>query len=441
MIKNKYGIFFCFMMALSLKNFVYAEQEKKPLITIQEVTSPKGLKAWLVEDHSIPVVSMQISFEGGALLDPKDREGLSAVMASMMTEGAGPYTQETYFEYTQDYAIDLAFDSTDDAFNIGFRTTREHLDRSIQFLKTTLYQTHFNEKELKKIKDAYRVQLENLIKTPEYIAGEAMDKMLFKGHPYERSKAGSIESIRKIQRTDLQSLKQKQLKKNYLTVGVCGDITAKELQSKLDDLFADLGEEDLLSSIKRVDLPKEPSTQIIKNKRPQSTVIFAQPSLPSHSPDYIKVMLLNKVLGEGFSSRLMRALRIEGGLVYGVNTSPISKKYADVFMINFASDNQKVRQAIEMTKQQIVLLREKGLTQEEFDYAKESLKSGYALRFNSSLNIASMVLAYQRLGLPIDYADKREHLINAVTLEEMNAFAKAFLMPERLSYVVVGEPQ
>lgn len=417
-----------------------AKGAKKSLVVIKEVISPKGIKAWLVEDHSIPVVSINASFDGGALLDPLGKEGLALVTSAMMTEGAGPYTQATFFDYTADNAIDLGFSANQDYFVITMRTTRDTLDKSFDLLKTTLYETRFPLKELKKIKDGYMVQLDNLKKDPDYIAQQALSKVLYKGHPYERSMSGSKASLEKIKPSDLFSFRNKQFKKNLLTVGVCGDITEQELAKKLDDLFGHLSSEDVLKGIKSVDLPSQTSTHTVINKRPQSTVQFAQPSILSNSPDYIKVMILNKILGEGFSSRLMQRLRVEGGLVYSVGTAPSSRTYSQVLFGSFAADNQNVKKALRFAREEIQKLRDKGIVAKELDDAKTSLQGGYALRFSNSLAIASIATSYQQMELPIDYVTQRADRINAVTLDEVNAFAKTFLKPEDLTFVIVGEP-
>jgi zinc protease len=418
-----------------------AKSAKKPLVVIKEVISSKGIKAWLVEDHSIPVVSMNASFDGGALLDPLGKEGLALLTSAMMTEGAGPYTQETFFDYTADHAIDLGFGATEDYFVVTIRTTRDNLDKSFDLLNTALYETRFPEKELKKAKDGYIVQLDNLEKDPDYIAQQALSKILYKGHPYERSMSGSKTSLQKIKTSDLFSFRKKQFKKNLLTIGVCGDITEQELSQKLDDLFGSLPSEDVLKGIKPVLMPRQGSTHTIINKRPQSTVQFAQPSILSSSPDYIKVMILNKILGEGFSSRLMKRLRVEGGLVYSVGSVPSSRKYVNVLFGSFAADNQNVNKAIRFAREEIQKLRDEGIVSKELDDAKTSLQGGYALRFSNSLAIASIAAAYQQMELPIDYVDQRADRINAVTLDEVNAFAKTFLKPEELTFVTVGEPR
>lgn len=439
MINIKKAIFAFIFLSMSSVSVCTAGSLQKPLVVIKEVVSSKGIKAWLVEDHSVPVVSMSFGFDGGGLLDPKGKEGLSEIMAHMMTEGAGSYTQEAYFAYVEDHAIQLNFDASDDAFSVNLRTTKENLDKSIKLLKTTLYETHFKEKNLKKVKDSYLVQLDNLLKNPSFIAGDAMDKILFKDHPYGRSHVGTKQTIRSFQPKDLFQQKSKQFKKNYLTIGVCGDITVDDLKARLDDLFGDLGEEDLLKSIPHIHIPEESAYKTIYNNRPQSTVLFAQASIPANAPDYVKVMILNKVLGDGFGSRLMQTMRVDGGLVYSVSTDSIGKKYTNVYLGSFASDNKNVKQAVDMVKDQIRLIRDKGITQKELDNAKDALKGGYVLRFNSSLSIAAIALAYQKLALPIDYPDVREARINAVTLDDVNRFAKEFFKPDQLIFVVVGQ--
>ena len=88
---------------------------------VQEVTSPGGIKAWLIEDHSMPLIAVGIGFHGGSELDPVGKEGLATFVSDTLDEGAGELSSREFQQRLNDLSIDFGFNAGIDDFtgNMG----------------------------------------------------------------------------------------------------------------------------------------------------------------------------------------------------------------------------------------------------------------------------------------------------------------------------------
>src|SRR5437763_8851393 len=107
-------------------------------MTIERVTSPGGIEAWLVEDHTLPVVAIRFAFPGGAALDPAGKGGLAAMAASLLDEGAGPYDTAAFKSRLEDHVIDLRFEAGRDEIGGGLRTLKANLEEAVELLRAAL---------------------------------------------------------------------------------------------------------------------------------------------------------------------------------------------------------------------------------------------------------------------------------------------------------------
>lgn len=433
-------IFFSILCILHMP--ISATAEIAEQIKIQEVISPKGIKAWLVEDHTLPILTMNFGLEAGSRYDQNGKEGTEKLFLSMLIEGAGPYNTEQFDAVLQDKAINLSFNSSEDYLVGMFRTTIEHKKEALQVLKEVLYHPRFGQEEFNKVKSRYLAHLPNLRKRPEFIANKALDNVVFGSHPYHRDESGSETSIKRITLEDIKNFGKQNLTRDRLMVGVCGAITARELAVLLDDVFGELPiENPHKEKFQPAQLNIDGSLQIIESPHPQSTVVFSQKGLPITDKNFRKVQVLLQILGDGLPSRLLQEIRVKRGLIYTLSLGSQNYQLADLISGQMASDNAHVAEAIKVLKEEWAKIRDKGITSQELEDAKTNLIGGYPLNFTSSGSIAGVLQSYLLYGFDKDYIVRREKEIRSLNLEEVNAFAKEFFKPEGLTFVVVGKPQ
>lgn len=409
-------------------------------VDIQEVVTPKGIKAWLVEEHSIPFTALEIRFRGGTSLDAPGKRGATNLMTGLIEEGSGDLDARAFARKLEALAASATFDVSDDSLLISSRFLTENRDEVIELLRTTLLEPRFDQDAIDRVRAQVISSLKSDEKDPNRLAGQNLAQTIYGDHPYATDGEGSIESVSALTRDDLIQAHKGALALDRIYVGAVGDITPEELTVLLDRLLGDLPETGAPFP-GPADVTIEGGTTVINFETPQSVALFAQKGIPRDDPEFFEAYILNRILGGGgFESRLMTEVREKRGLTYGVYSFLVPKDLAAVYMGSVASANDRIAEAIDVIQDEWTRAAEEGVTEEELEAAKTYLTGAYPLRFEGNGQIAGILVGMQMEGLPIDYIATRNDKVNAVTLEKINDFARRFLDPEGLRFTVVGEP-
>ena len=410
-------------------------------VEIQHVVSDTGIEAWLVEEHSLPMIVLKAGWEGGALKDPEGKEGLTMMMTGLLNEGAGEYDSQAFQAKLDDLAIQLGFDASQDDVDVSLKTLTENRDEAIRLLKLSLKRARFDPEAIERIRAQMKVNLQRREQDPAKKAYEAWYDAALPGHLYARPSGGTAESIDSITREQIAAAQMHVLGRNNLHVSVVGDITADELKILLDDVFSELPEVAILGDELNTEVKVGAQILITERDNPQSIVVFGGPGLLRDDPDFIPAFVMNYVLAGGsFSSRLMIEVREKRGLAYSVGANFYPLDHVGLFLGQVATQNERVGDSLAIIKRELGLMAQKGVTAEELANAKTYLTGSYPLRFDSNEKIANQLLALQMGGLNIDYVVKRNGLINAVTQEDIARVARRLLHPDELIISIVGKP-
>ncbi|UWR02614.1 insulinase family protein [Ruegeria conchae] len=409
-------------------------------IKIQEVTSPGGITAWLVEDHSIPFTALEMRFRGGTSLDDPDKRGAVYLMSGLIEEGAGDMDVRTYARELEALAASFSYRATDDTVSISTRFLTENRDDVVNLLRTTIHEPRFDQDAIERVRGQVLSGLKSDQTDPNDIAGRSFAAMAYGDHPYATDGKGTIESVSGLTRDDIIAAYQNVFAKDRLYVGAVGDITAEELGTLLDTLLVDLPATGKAIPDK-ADVKIDGGISVVEFNTPQSVALFGQKGIDRDDPDFFAAFILNHILGGGgFESRLMHEVREKRGLTYGVSTFLVPKDLASVYLGSVSSANDRIADAVNVIRDEWARAASEGFTQEELDDAKTYLTGAYPLRFDGNGQIAGIMVGMQMEDLPIDYIATRNDKVNAVTLEEINRVAAEFLDPEGLHFTVVGKP-
>lgn len=409
-------------------------------IDIREVTSPGGIKAWLVEERSIPFIALELRFKGGTSLDAPGKRGATLLMTALLEEGSGGLDSQGFAEARDALAAEFEFDAYDDAVAVSARMLTENRDAAVALLKLALTEPRFDPDAVERV----RGQVVSIIRSdetdPNAIASRSFDMQAFDGHPYGSSRNGTLESIAAITRDDLVAAHEAVMAKDRVYVSAVGDITEAELGALLDELLDDLPATGApMPPVAPNDLTG--GVTVIDYASPQSVVVFGQEGIKRDDPDFFAAYLLNQILGgSGFGARLMDEVREKRGLTYGIYTYLAPMDLAETWQGGFSSANEKVAEAIAVVRDEWARVAAEGVTAEELEAAKTYLTGSYPLRFDGNGPIADILVGMQVDGLPASYVTDRNSYIEAVTLEDIKRVAERLMKPEDLRFVVVGQP-
>ncbi len=420
---------------------VFAALPARAGVEIKEVTTPGGVEAWLVEDHSIPFVALELRFRGGASLDAPGKRGAVNLMTGLLEEGAGELDARAFAREVEALAASFSYRAQADSISISARFLSENRDQALTLLRETLVNPRFDQDAIDRVRDQVISGIQSDEKDPEEIAGRSFQSLVFGDHPYGSSLNGTQDTVTALTRDDLLEAHAATLARDRLYVSAVGDITEEELAVILDTLLGDLPETGApLPGDAELNLPG--GTKVVDFATPQSIATFAQPGIDRDHPDFFAAFVLNHILGGGgFESRLMHEVREKRGLTYGVYSFILNRDGADVWMGRVASANDRVAEAVEVIGAEWERIRTEGVTEQELDDAKTYLTGAYPLRFDGNGTIANIMVGMQMDGLGTDYISTRNDKVNAVTLEDVKRVAQDFLDPARLTFVVVGQPE
>lgn len=409
-------------------------------VDIQEVVSPGGINAWLVEENSIPFVALEIRFKGGASLDPKNKRGATNLMTGLIEEGAGNLDARGFAEARDALAASFEFDVWDDALSVSVKFLNENQDEAVTLLREALVNPRFDEDAVERVRGQVLSGIRSDATDPNTIANRTFDAMIYGDHPYASSREGTLESVGALTRDDIVAAHRAILARDRIYVGASGDISTEELGALLDDLLGGL-------PATGAPLPDdvepfiEGGLTIVPFETPQSVALFGHEGIPRDDPDFFAAFVVNEIFGgNGRQSRLSLEVREERGLTYGVGSYLVNYDYADMLLGRFASANDRVAEAIDVVKDEWAKIAAEGVTQTELEEVKTYLTGAYPLRFDGNGRIARILVGMQTIGLTPDYITTRNEQVNAVTLGDVKRVAKRIYQPDNLHFIVVGTP-
>ena len=409
-------------------------------IDIQEVTSPGGVNAWLVEDHAIPFVALEMRFRGGASLDLPGKRGATYLMMGLLEEGTGDLDSRGFAREVERLAADFDYDATDDDVSISARFLTEDRDQAIDLLRRSIVEPSFNQAAIDRVRAQISSSIASDLKDPQALASQAFDRAAFGDHPYAVPVEGTLGSVEGLTRDDLIAAHSNALARDRVYVAAVGDITAEELGQILDELLGGLPETGAPAA---EDAPYnlEPGVTVVPYETPQSVALFAQPGMERDDPDFLAAFVVNTIFGAGgFEARLMNEVRVKRGLTYGIYSYLLPKEHADLFIGQLSSANDRIAEAVDVIGAEWQRMADSGVTADELEEAKTYLTGAYPLRFDGNGRIANILVGMMIDGFPIDYVQTRNDQVNALTLEEVNRVAAELFQPEALSFVVGGQP-
>ncbi|WP_178130710.1 pitrilysin family protein [Reyranella sp. CPCC 100927] len=414
-------------------------------IDIKTLTTPAGIKLWLVEDRTAPVIAISFSFEGGSAQDPAGKEGLAQLAASLLDQGAGPYDAAAFKGRQEDIAARLSFGVSVDRFSGSVRMLREYREQSIDLLRLALTEPRLDADSIQRLQRQFVSGLKQAEQSPGSVANRTLLKAVFGSHPYGRPADGTVAGIEAITVDDLRQQVKRQFARDRLRLAVVGDVTEAEIVALVDRAFGSLP-----ATTGPADVPKwtpqasRPGgrTLVVAREVPQSVALIAMPSLKRDDPDWYAATIMNHVLGGGgFSGRLMNEVREKRGLAYGAYSRLSTYRQAGLLIASVGTANERVAESVKIIREQLALMATDGITEAELADAKTYLNGALALTLDSTKSIAGLLLSMQVDGLAPDHMTRRKELIDRVTLADVKRIAQRVLQLDATVTAVVGKPQ
>lgn len=413
------------------------------VLDVQEIKSKNGVKAWLVEDHTVPVVSIRFMFKGaGAVNDPEDKQGLSQILSNTLDEGAGDLDSKAFQEKLNDHSISLGFQSSRDDFGGAVKTLTKYRGEALDLLALALTSPRFETDAVSRMVESNLVRIRSSMTDPEWMNARLSNALIYKGHPYALNTGGTLSSLKKITPDDLRQKFKTQLAQDNLMITVAGDMTAAEVSSMIDKVFGQLPETAQVKKLDDFKFSDATETYLYKQDIPQTVISMMIPGISHADPEYHAAEVMGFVLGSsGFGSRLTEEIREKRGLTYGIYSGLNELEHSAVLSVGTATRNDKAQEVIQLTKDVMIGMRDTQISDKELADAKSYLIGSVALQMTSTDRISAILMGLLSENLPADYMERRAQAIENLTTEDILKVSKRILKPENLKIILVGNPK
>ena len=401
---------------------------------VKEITADDGkIKAYVMEEHSLPLVAMSFGFaKSGQAYENKEGTGL--LIDSVLLDGTKQHTRQELRDFMKEKGIKVGVSVSADRMDFSLSYVKQFEQEATEILKEILYEPLFADSDLDLARRQLAVARQQQLENPQYYLGKLIDKHFYKEHPYGRDNIPEEEKLKAISGDDIRAYMKDSMTKDRLAIGIAGDITEAEAVALMEKVFKglqDSGDERELPKLE-ADFTEEKQVDTLDFSK-QSFVYMMGKGIKRLDDDFYPLYLADYIFGgSGLNSRLNKAVREKEGLTYGIYSYFSNTDAINLWQIAFSATPENAAKAIEVADGEYRRFYNEGVSAEELNLAKESLLSAFNLRFASLFNIAEMlrIMMVEKLG--VDFLEKRQDMVRAVTLEAVNDAIKR-KMPKQLN--------
>ena len=423
------GIFFVVALAAPLRAGVVPKRS----------VLDNGIVLLTSEQKALPMVSIELLIDAGSRYDAPNQEGLANLVAKLLTYGTKRRTALQINETLDFLGASLSTGCSDDFASVSMTILKKDLTTGLELLGDVLINSTFSQQEIERQKQSVIASIKARDESPGDIAQRRFAAALFPQSPYGRPVEGTETSVKGIQQKSLREFYERYYHPNRSILAMVGDVSDQESTQALNQAFrswrkGEPGGKRLVPSVIG-------SSQVIRVNKDltQANIMMGHEGVPRNHPDYYAIQVMNYILGGGgFSSRAMDSIRNERGLAYSVYSHFGAEKSHGTFVFVMQTKNDTAEEAIRIAREEIRRMREQPVTDPELDDAKNYLTGSFPLRLDTNHKVASFLAQVEFFQLGLDYPDRYADLIRKVIREDVQRVAKAYLHPEKLITVVVG---
>lgn len=412
---------------------------KIPLGKPYRTVLKNGPVAYVAVDSSLPMVTIEANIRYGSLEDPEEKHGIGTLMSRLLrTGGTEKFSADSLDALVDLLAMKFSFSQSESHINFKATFLSEYKDTALQVMEQMFYHPSFQPEKIEKEKAILKEYIRHRFVNPGPALNAAYHKLM-----YPQSSAArliSANSLDSISRDDLIALHQKVFKKRDIVLAASGKFDREEMISGINRVFKPYSK-DKKKSLPKIDIAPKHQGLVIDKKINQAYVRMGLPLFKRPHKDYYPVSVLNIILGGGgFTSRLATKIRSDEGLTYSIySNSESNYLYPGTIYIDFYTKTESFPRAVTLVLEEVRKIREEGITEQELKNAKAMLVSQLPSMFRSPEDIVSTYAMNEFFGRSPDHYTKYSKTIRNLSKKDVEAAARKYLDPSKLTYTVVGD--
>jgi zinc protease len=403
-------------------------------------TLANGLRVVIFDDDRIPLCSFRLAFMSGDAGDPAELKGLTTAMTSLVTEGTTEHTSAELAEKIERLGASLSASSSHDFSVVAASALSMYRGEVLELMAETAFAPIFPENELALYRQNTLENLKFQRSQPNFLAGEQTARLLYGKHPYG-TVSPSPADIEKITREHLERRRGEVFLPNNAVFIAVGDVQKDQFLMELEDLFGDWepGDRHVHDDPEFPNRSDRTLTIVDRPGSAQANIVLANPAIRRDDPDYFPVIVMNQILGAGASSRVFMNLREEKGYTYGAYTRLDTKRFGGHFEATAEVRTAVTGASLKEFFYELERIRDEAVLQGELDDAKNFLTGVFPIRAETQEGLTNLILNQELYGLPHDYLQTYRENVDAITAEDVQRVANAYVLPAASAMVIVGD--
>jgi len=404
-----------------------------------------GLELRVIERHDLPIVTFDLVVKSGETLTPKGKEGLGSIAASLVDEGTKTRDALQVAGELAEIGASLAATGSLESTTVSLTTLTRHLDKALELYTDVLLNASFPDKELNRLKLQRLAQLKARADDAEQTADAVFPRLVYGvDHPYGRPDLGTPRSVQSITRDDAIAFYRRIMVPGNAVLVVVGDVRTDAVAASLETRLRTWapGPVPQPPSLAMTPVPLDRRTIYLIDKRAaaQSVLTIGKIGASRRSPDFFALTLMNAILGGQFVSRINMNLREEKGYSYGAESSFSFLRGPGPFEAGGPVQTAVTKESlVELLKELTDITGSRPVTEAELAFAKQRIVQGFPSRFETTFGVAGQVAILVADELPDDEFDHYQSRIEAVARADVDRVARAYITPEKMAILVVGD--
>jgi predicted Zn-dependent peptidase len=433
----------CTQQQADYKSLKYPKLQDIKVPDVEQVTLDNGMRLVLLEDHELPLINMSVLIRTGSVYEPAEKIGLASITGEVMrTGGTASKTGDELDEELESIAASVETDIGLTSGSASMSVLKQDLDKGLSILADVLMNPTFREDKIQLAKMQVHSTISRRNDSVGAVAGREFDKLIY-GLKSVYARHEEHATIAAISRDDLVNFHRKYFGPNNAMLAVWGDFDAKQMIEKIEQAFDTWERVDLqLPEVPKVRYDFRKTVNVVrKDDVNQSNVYMGHIGGLRSDPDYFALIVMNRILGGGFTSRLFRNVRSREGLAYSVfGAYSANFQYPGEFYVGCQTKSESTVRAIRAMIREVEKMRENEVTDEELALAKDSFLNSFVFNFDTKGEVVNRLMTYEYFGYPTDFLQKTKTNVEKVTKADVLRVARKHLHPDKLQILAVGRP-
>lgn len=419
-----------------------AENGDLKLPPFRKMVLDNGVTLLLMEQHEVPIISLNFIVQSGSAADPEGKEGTASATAALLRKGTKSRAADQISNELDFVGGQLDADATFDYSNGTAEFVKKDIAKGLDLLADIVLNPTFPQDEVTKLLKQRVDEIKAAKDEAQAVINNYFRAYLYGSHPLGRPSKGDEKSIAAITRADILNFYQTWYSPRNTILSVVGDFDTTVMEQTLRAKFGDWKPTTETKKTKLIDAQPVAGKKLLLVDKPDSTQTFFQIGnlgISRTNPDRVFIQVINTLFGGRFTSMLNTELRIKTGLTYGARSSFVQHQTPGPFVISTYTRNETTEKAIDMTLEILKRLHEKGVSEEDLKSAKAYLKGQFPPTIETSDQLADLLAQLEFYGLDASDVNGYYAKVDSMTMADAQRVIKQYFPMENLVFVLIGK--